>query len=171
VGCCTIRRSPTGGVVPSQLRKVAEDACGLGLVPHGRHNGASQRMGVSAERLLSSVSPPAPPPKCEHSALPPWPRPRSRVLRSCRFSIPASLNLSHFVARKIWLRCGVSPVHLRSNCLKRREPQQGLLMHREANFDLLQTRRLREARLLSPPRLRTGRESFPSSSSSVSKAV
>src|SRR5437588_505743 len=31
--------------------------------------------------------------------------------------------------------------------------------------------RLREARLLSPPRLRTGRESFPSSSSSISKAV
>ena len=29
----------------------------------------------------------------------------------------------------------------------------------------------KEARLLSPPRLRTGRESFPSSSSSISKAV
>ena len=39
------------------------------------------------------------------------------------------------------------------------------------HFDLLQSRRLREARLLSPPRLRTGRESFPSSSSSISKAV
>ena len=35
----------------------------------------------------------------------------------------------------------------------------------------LQSSRLREARLLSPPRLRTGRESFPSSSSSISKAV
>src|SRR5919199_2160308 len=39
------------------------------------------------------------------------------------------------------------------------------------HFKLLQSRRLREARLLSPPRLRTGRESFPSSSSSISKAV
>ena len=39
------------------------------------------------------------------------------------------------------------------------------------HFDLLQTGRLREARLLSPPRLRTGRESFPSSSSSIPKAV
>jgi hypothetical protein len=39
------------------------------------------------------------------------------------------------------------------------------------HFKLLQSRRLREARLLSPPRLRTGRESFPASSSSISKAV
>jgi transposase-like protein len=39
------------------------------------------------------------------------------------------------------------------------------------HFDLLQIGRLREARLLSPPRLRTGRERFPSSGSSLSKAV
>src|SRR5262245_19840539 len=30
-----------------------------------------------------------------------------------------ALNLSHFVARQIWLRCGVSPVRLRSNCLEK----------------------------------------------------
>jgi len=41
----------------------------------------------------------------------------------------------------------------------------------DTTYDLLQIGRLREARLLSPPRLRTGRESFPSSSSSISKAV
>ena len=39
------------------------------------------------------------------------------------------------------------------------------------HFDLLQTGRLREARLLLPPRLRTERESFPSFGSSLSKAV
>jgi hypothetical protein len=38
-------------------------------------------------------------------------------------------------------------------------------------FDLLHTGRLREARLLSPPRLRTERESFPSFGSSISKAM
>jgi hypothetical protein len=38
-------------------------------------------------------------------------------------------------------------------------------------IDELQTGRLREARLLSPPRLSTGRERFPSSRSRLSKAV
>jgi transposase len=52
-----------------------------------------------------------------------------------------------------------------------RRARKGELVTYFDHFDLLQTGRLREARLLSPPRLRTGRESFPSSSSSISKAV
>jgi hypothetical protein len=52
-----------------------------------------------------------------------------------------------------------------------RKAKKGELVTRFDHFDLLQMGRLREARLLSPPRLRTGRESFPSSSSSISKAV
>jgi hypothetical protein len=45
---------------------------------------------------------------------------RSSVLGG---ALSTSLNLAHFVARKIWLRCGVSPIRLRSNRLQRREPQ------------------------------------------------
>src|SRR5712691_5699771 len=80
------------------------------------------------------------------------------------------LNLSHVVARKIWRRRGVSPLCGRAHRLQRRKPLRCLLVPMDTTFDLLQTGRLREARLLSPPRLRTGRESFPSSSSSIPKA-
>ena len=52
-----------------------------------------------------------------------------------------------------------------------RRAKKGELVPCFDHFDLLHTGRLREARLLSPPRLRTGRERFPSSSSSLSKAV
>jgi hypothetical protein len=52
-----------------------------------------------------------------------------------------------------------------------RKARRGEFVKRIDHFDLLQTGRLREARLLSPPRLRTERESFPSFGSSISKAV
>jgi hypothetical protein len=50
-----------------------------------------------------------------------------------------ALNVSHFGARTIWLRCDVSPVRLRANCLQRREPQPGLLVPLYTDFDLRQT--------------------------------
>ena len=48
----------------------------------------------------------------------------------------ASLNLSHFVARKIWRRCGVSPRYCRAHRLQRRAPLYGLLMPMDTIFDL-----------------------------------
>jgi hypothetical protein len=50
-----------------------------------------------------------------------------------------SLNLSQFVARKIWRRCGVSPVRCRAHRLQRRQPFRGLLLLMDAIFDLLRT--------------------------------
>jgi hypothetical protein len=51
----------------------------------------------------------------------------------------APLNLSHFVARKIWRRRGVSPLCGRAHRLQRREPLQGLLVPMDIAIDLLQT--------------------------------
>jgi hypothetical protein len=51
----------------------------------------------------------------------------------------ASLNLAHFVARKIWRRRGVSPVRCRAHRLQRRKPFRGLLVLMDTIFDLLQT--------------------------------
>jgi hypothetical protein len=52
---------------------------------------------------------------------------------------PVSLNLSHFVARKIWRRRGVSPLCGRAHRLQRREPLQCLLVPMDITIDLLQT--------------------------------
>ncbi len=49
------------------------------------------------------------------------------------------LNLSHFVARKIWRRRGVSPLCGRAHRLQRREPLQCLLVPMDITIDLLQT--------------------------------
>ena len=50
-----------------------------------------------------------------------------------------SLNLSQFVARKIWRRRGASPVRCRAHRLQRRESRQCLLVPMDTTFDLLQT--------------------------------
>jgi hypothetical protein len=50
-----------------------------------------------------------------------------------------SLNLSHFVAHKIWRRCGGSPLCGRAHRLQRREPLQCLLVPMDITIDLLQT--------------------------------
>jgi hypothetical protein len=50
-----------------------------------------------------------------------------------------SLNLSPFVARKIWRRRGVSPLRCRAYRLQRREPLRGLLVPMDTIFDLRQT--------------------------------
>jgi hypothetical protein len=50
-----------------------------------------------------------------------------------------SLNLSYFVARQIWRRCGVSPRRGRAHRLQRREPLRGFLVPMGTTFDLLQT--------------------------------
>lgn len=51
----------------------------------------------------------------------------------------APLNLSHFVARKIWWKRGVSPRRCRAHRLQRREPLRCLLVPMDTTFDLLQT--------------------------------
>ena len=53
--------------------------------------------------------------------------------------ILASLNFSHFVARKIWRGCSVSSRLGRAYRLQRRESLQGLLMSMDPIFNLLQT--------------------------------
>src|SRR5215831_16779859 len=50
-----------------------------------------------------------------------------------------TLNLSHFVARKIGQRRGVFPLHGRAQRLQRREPLRCLLVPIATIFDLLQT--------------------------------
>ena len=50
-----------------------------------------------------------------------------------------TLNLSHFVARKIWRRRGVSPLRCRAHRLQIQEPLRGLLVPMDTTFDLLQT--------------------------------
>ncbi len=52
--------------------------------------------------------------------------------------LPLSLNLSYFVARTIWRRCGVSPRRCRAHRLQRREPRRWLLVLIHTTFDLLQ---------------------------------
>ena len=56
-------------------------------------------------------------------------------------SLLLPLNLSYFVARKIWRRRGISPRHGRAHRLQRREPRRRLLMLIDTTFDLLQTAR------------------------------
>jgi len=51
------------------------------------------------------------------------------------------LNLEQFVARKHWLRSGISPRHFRANCVKKSVPLRGLRVFMYPNFDLLQTAR------------------------------
>jgi hypothetical protein len=51
----------------------------------------------------------------------------------------ASLNLSRFVARKIWRGRGVSPRRGKAHRLQRRESLRCLLMLMDSTFDLLQT--------------------------------
>jgi len=62
-----------------------------------------------------------------------------RVTEAEIFSKDTSLNLSHFVARQIWRRRGVSPLHCRAHRLQRREPFRGLLLRMDTILDLLQT--------------------------------
>src|SRR5262249_27678967 len=85
--------------------------------------------------------------------------------------IRGSLNLSQFVEGRRWCpqaREGIEETRVVAG----NELYNNVEIHRTCpRFYALQSGRLREARLLSPPRLRTGRESFPSSSSSISKAV
>src|SRR5262249_33154276 len=50
-----------------------------------------------------------------------------------------SLNFSHFVARKIWRKRGVSPRRYRAHRRQRREPLRGLLVPMATTGDLLQT--------------------------------
>ena len=50
-----------------------------------------------------------------------------------------SLNLSYFVAHKIWRRRGVTPRRCRAHRLQRREPHRWLLVFIDTTFDLLQT--------------------------------
>ena len=50
-----------------------------------------------------------------------------------------SLNLSHFVARQIWWRCGVSPLCGRAHRQQRRKPLRGPLVPMDTTCDLLQT--------------------------------
>ena len=54
-------------------------------------------------------------------------------------TLRAALNLSHFVARKTWLRRCVSPRRFRANRVQRGEPLRSLLVLVYPNFDLLQT--------------------------------
>jgi hypothetical protein len=56
--------------------------------------------------------------------------------RLCR-----TLNLSHFVARKIWRKCGGSSRRCRTHRLQRRGPPRCLLVPMDTTFDLLQTAR------------------------------
>ena len=51
----------------------------------------------------------------------------------------ASLNLSHFVARKIWWGRGICPLRGQAHRLQRRASLRGLLTPMETTFDLLQT--------------------------------
>src|SRR5215831_19879459 len=75
--------------------------------------------------------------------------------------LPGSLNLEQFVAGRRWwpwAREGLEAAGVFAGDA----PCTGEDRHRvSTKFDALQNGRLREARLLSPPRLRTGRESFP----------
>jgi hypothetical protein len=57
----------------------------------------------------------------------------------CRHVQRQSLNFSHFVARQIWRRRGVSPLCGRAHRLQRREPLRGLLVPMDLTFDVLQT--------------------------------
>jgi transposase len=51
----------------------------------------------------------------------------------------STLNLSYFVARKIWQRRGFFPRRYRAHRLQRREPRRWLLVLIDTSFDLLQT--------------------------------
>ena len=53
--------------------------------------------------------------------------------------LDGTLNFSHFVARQIWRRRGLSPLCGRAHRLQRREPLQCLLVPMDTTFDLLQT--------------------------------
>jgi hypothetical protein len=50
-----------------------------------------------------------------------------------------TLNLSHFVAHKIWRRRGIFPLRCRAHRLQRREPLRGLRVPMATISDLLQT--------------------------------
>jgi len=52
-----------------------------------------------------------------------------------------SLHVSPFVARHIWRRRGVSPLHCRAHGLQRGELPPSLCVHMYPTFDLLQTAR------------------------------
>src|SRR5262245_13713825 len=56
-----------------------------------------------------------------------------------RVFVGESLNLSYFVARKIWRRRNVSPCRCRAHRLQRCEPRRWLLVLLDTTFDLLQT--------------------------------
>src|SRR5262245_11839142 len=54
-------------------------------------------------------------------------------------AIARSLNLSQFVARKIWRRRGTFPLRCRAHRLQRRRPLRGLLVPMATIYSLLQT--------------------------------
>jgi hypothetical protein len=56
-------------------------------------------------------------------------------------TLTGSLNLSHFVAHKIWRKCGGSSRRCRTHRLQRRGPPRGLLVPMDPTFDLRQTAR------------------------------
>ena len=63
----------------------------------------------------------------------------SSEMRCPRAFYAGSLNLSHFVAHKIWRRRGVLPLRCRAHHLQRRGPLRGLLVPMATISDLLQT--------------------------------
>src|SRR5437879_9786213 len=75
-----------------------------------------------------------------HAILGSCPRQYGPLNRPCCGSgTHSSLNLSHFVARKTWLRRCVSPRRFRANRVQRGEPLRSLLVLVYPNFDLLRT--------------------------------
>ena len=63
----------------------------------------------------------------------------SQQLRDTTLFGEGIVNLSHFVARNIWWRCGVSPLLGRDYRLQRREPRGGLLVRVDIILNLRQT--------------------------------
>jgi len=66
-------------------------------------------------------------------------RHQARLLQEVAQAKRRSLNLSHFVARKIWRRRGVVLLQCRAHRLQRRGPLRGLLRPMATISDLLQT--------------------------------